>query len=557
MPNVSLQLATLLGLVVGPLWFLIAVVTVTRALRREAPAQPGAAGWMVVLAAAAGGLVVLATLLPFPSQATDRMFMWSFTLQLDMEAGDELWGIPNRGLGALLRCVGLDEPSAHLLLLRVWLVLSVPVLTALVLLVRRAHRPARFDVFAALLVALGILNLGMSRGILEGRYLAPLPVVFVVLLLSVLLLERGENRWALASLATSLVLVVLFRPESPMVGLAIAGVLLVRWWRRERAVRITLGAVVATLGFISIAGVTNLLLATERDVIVFGAETAAHPSTGGVVGMLAGRVISGWLPSFLVQGLWTGGLLFLSVPAAVWALRRKADLPTWVALIWLFMELTILSVHDSGPAFQWQKYGLVLIGPAWFLAAGSLLKSRGTAPGDWATGGVVFLVSMTFAVSLSFACVNRDVNRENQDWGLYGAEEVVARVCPSDPDAARPQVSVIMLEGSFSWREETGYFWREVEFLPHLLYTRGCSGPWEHISGPADAALWESGEPCQVFPRLCAEGAPDDVLIVADGCRSWDPHLAALFDEPGEGGWEVRHREDMVILLHRADPRGQ
>ena len=60
-----------------------------------------------------------------------------------------------------------------------------------------------------------------------------------------------------------------------------------------------------------------------------------------------------------------------------------------------------------------------------------------------------------------------------------------------------------------------------------------------------------------MFPRLCAEGAPDDVLIVADGCRSWDPHLAALFDEPGEGGWEVRHREDMVILLHRADPRGQ
>jgi len=428
----------------------------------------------------------------------------------------------------------------------------------LVLLARRgpADEAAPFDKFAALLVAVGILNLGMSRGILEGRYLAPLPVVLGVLFLSTLVLERGEDRWALASLVTSLVLAVLFRPESPVVGLVVAGVLLVRWRRRKGPTRVVLAGTAAVLGVIAVAGVTNLLLATERDVLVFGADTAQHPSGAGLVGMVARRVVTGWLPSFLVQGLWTGGLLFLSVPVAVRALRGRADLPTWIALVWLYLELTILSVHDAGPAIQWQKYGLVLIGPAWFLAVRHLLRDRGTRRHAWSVRAVVILVAMTFAGSLVLAGIDRQTNRKNRDWLFNGAEALVAEVCPPGSEDDQRPVLTIVLEGSFTEREGAEYHHREVDFLPVLLDVRGCGGPWEYLAGPADASSWESGEPCRVFPSLCAEETPDDVLIVADGCPSWGPHLATLFDGVGEGGWRIRYRDDMVLYLRRPDPSG-
>lgn len=592
MPGVSLHTANALAVLIWFLWVPAAAVVVFRALRLRwgLPGTPRKG--ILLLGLLTLSLLLFATLLPMSSSAASLVLakrpIWFF----GGVCSAEHWGLPTEGLYTILSTVWEFPNAAVIFLVRSFVLLVPWVFGALALSLASHVRndsgdetadagPSKRMVLAVL--AMAVFCYVLTFGILAGMYLAPMPIAFAVMLVAWFEEEQQKgDGWTLAALGSSVVMLALFRPETPLVLLVAVALLVWRLKGHRTELKLTLAWTLGILAFLSISGAANLLMSLRTDYIVFSEDTLADGPLLQAIPMLARRVGVGLPYSFAAQSLWTGGLLVVSIIGVVLMVRRRRVEPAaWVCAAWLILELLILSVHQEGPATQKRKYGLVLFTPVWFFAAMEFLRHHTVR--RWRIGMALCgaLIASVFLTTFVFHIVMRDQAVLNEKVEKVDFPALPKLLCAED-EHPHPLVFLNMTlpyervclpeDGSLVEKADRALSYLslmlvrpETDIVAELLRDAGCRVKELNGSGfdveqahidPTSAQSPEFHLLCrQLGSRYDAPGtrglrAARTVVLAAMDDR-WLQRTERFLGSPGNCGWRLTVRIPFLLVLER------
>ena len=502
----------------------------------------------------------------------------------------EYWGQPSKALYTLWTVFGDFSKALDILPLRSFYLLTPWVFLALVAkLGSYAPNDAAGKIdgvgtplssqWQLILVTLATFNFVLCFGILDAIYLAPMPVVFGVALLASSEEENRGDFWSLTALTSSLVMLVLFRPESPLIGIVIVALLIWRLGRKRRVAMIALVATLLVIFLLSFSAVSDLLISLRTDTFVFAEDTSSDRTVFGAIPMLLKRLALGFPVAFLSQVFWTAGLFGLAVFGVVRLVRKRGgDAPTLLAAGWLSLELLVLSVHQDGPAIQILKYGLVFITPAWFLASAELVRRHHSRRWRGAFKLSFIVLSLTFLPTLALKIWAGEDVAERVRIESEIVHTVADLACPPDGGHERALMVLGINDEPFQFSDSEGFIVNlqrfvtflgkkiaepDVEMVEELIMRNGCDAVNYCPSG-SDLTLTEGSLDLSLELRsLCgwscterdeppdpmAERLHTAVVHAEDTNRLGEVELS--LDGPDSCGWRVAQRFPHMLLLRR------